>query len=187
MMTRDQFLDWVGADDARYEFDGIRPVAMPPGNATHSRIARNLLIALSTRLEGTAHEALGLDIGVATIGEAVRVPDAVVFRGPVKGTCRLVPNPLLVFEVISPHGEHVDRIVKVREYAAVPSIRRYVIVETDFVGLTVLDWTEAGQAWTAGTLIEGDRLQLPELGIEIPVAEIYEDIDFPPSGTAGAR
>jgi hypothetical protein len=74
----------------------------------------------------------------------------------------------------------MDRIVKVREYAAVDSIRRYVIVESASVGLTVHERREAGQKWTVTTAMAGDLLTLSEIGGEIPIAEIYEDVEFPP-------
>jgi Uma2 family endonuclease len=176
-MTRDQFFDWAEAQDARYEFDGFVPVAMTRGN--HNRIAFNIHTALRGRLKGSGCEPLGLDVGVATVGDTVRYPDVVVTCSPAQGGSRLVPNPVVVFEVISPTSGHMDRIVKVREYAAVDSIRRYVIVESASVGLTVHERQAAGQKWTVTTVVAGDLLLLPEIGVEIPVAELYEGVDIP--------
>jgi Uma2 family endonuclease len=186
-MTRDQFFDWAEAQDARYEFDGFEPVAMTGGNLNHNRIAFNIHRTLHGRLKGGRCEALGLDAGVATIGDTARYPDAVVTCSPAQGGSRLVPNPVVVFEVISPTSGHVDRIVKVREYAAVGSIRRYVIVESASVGLTVHERREAGQQWSVTTLMADDLLILPDIGVEIPVAEIYEGVDFSPSFLPAAR
>jgi Uma2 family endonuclease len=84
----------------------------------------------------------------------------------------------VVFEVISPTSGHIDRIVKLREYAAVDSIRRYVIVESSSIGLTVHERQAAGQKWTVTPVTAGDLLPLPEIGIEIPAAELYEGIEF---------
>ena len=179
-MTRDQFFDWAETQDARHEFDGFEPVAMTGGNLNHNRIAFNIHTALRGRLKGGGCEPLGLDAGVATIGDTVRYPDAVVTCSPVQGVSRLVPNPVVVFEVISATSGHIDRIVKVREYAAVDSIRRYVIVESASVGLTLHERQAAGQKWTVTTVMKGDLLPLSEVGVEIPIAEIYEDVDFPP-------
>ena len=179
-MTRDQFLDWAEAQEGRYEFDGFEPVAMTGGNLNHNRIAFNVHTALRARLKGGGCEPLGMDAGVATIGDTVRYPDAVVTCSPAPGVSRLVPDPVVVFEVLSPTSGHVDRIVKVREYGAVASIRRYVIVESASLGLTVHERREAGQKWTVTTVMAGDLLLLPEIGVEIPVAELYEGVDLPP-------
>jgi Uma2 family endonuclease len=178
-MTRDQFFDWAEAQDARYEFDEFKPVAMTGGNLNHNRIAFNVHRTLHSRLRGSGCEPLGLDVGVATVGDTVRYPDAVVTCSPAQGGSRLVPNPVVVFEVISATSGHVDRIVKVREYAAVDSIRRYVIVESASVGLSVHERQAAGQKWTVTTIMADDLLTVPEIGVEIPIAEIYEGVDFP--------
>jgi hypothetical protein len=79
---------------------------------------------------------------------------------------------------ISPTAGRIDRIEKVREYAAVPSIRRYVMLETMSAGLLVLHRQKADDAWMVAALTIDDMLELPEVGIKIPVAEFYEDRDF---------
>ena len=182
-MTRDQFLHWAEAQEARHEFDGFAPVAMTGGTLNHNDIALNLYHALRTRLQGTGCRPRALDAGVATVGDTVRYPDGVVTCSPAQGVSRLVPDPVVVFEVLSPTSGHMNRIVKVREYTAVASIRRYVILESASVGLTVHERRDAGQAWTVTTLMAGDLLPLPEIGVEIPVAELYEGVDFPPSAS----
>ena len=182
-MTRDQFLDWAEAQDARYEFDGFEPVAMTGGTLNHNQIAFNIHVSLRGRLGGTGCRPLGIDAGVATIGDTVRYPDGVVTCSPTQGASRLVPGPVVVFEVVSPTSGHMDRIVKVREYAAVESIRRYVIIESASVGLTVHERQEAGQKWAVTTKIADDVLLLPEIGVEIPIPELYAGVDFPPSAT----
>lgn len=180
-MTRDQFFDWADAQERRYEFDGYEPVAMTGGTVNHNQIAFNIHVALRGRLSGTGCRPFGVDLGVATIGDTVRNPDGVVTCSPVNGTSRLVPNPVVVFEVISPTSGRIDRIVKVREYAAVDTILRYIIVESGYAGLTIYERQAAEQNWTGTTTTAEDSIRLPELGIEIPVADLYEGVDFPAS------
>lgn len=112
-MTREEFFNWAPAQDVRYEFDGSRPVAMTGGSRDHSRICQNLWSALRARLRESPGEPLGPDAGLATIGDAVRYPDALVTctRGP--GTDHVIPGVVVVFEVVSPSSSRVDRIIKV--------------------------------------------------------------------------
>lgn len=182
-MTRDQFFDWAEAQGGRFEFDGFQPVAMTGGNLNHNQIAFNIHVALRRRLGGTPCRPHGMDAGVATVGDTVRYPDGVVTCLPANGLSRLVPDPVMVFEVISPTSGHMDRIVKLREYASVDSIRRYVIVESSSIGLTVHERQTAGQKWTVTSVMAGDLLSLPEIGIEIPASELYEGVEFPTSDT----
>jgi Uma2 family endonuclease len=158
---------------------------MTGGNLNHNQIAFNIHVALRGRLSGTGCRPHGMDAGVATVGDTVRYPDGVVTCSPVNGLSRLVPDPVVVFEVISPTSGHIDRIVKLREYAAVDSIRRYVIVESSSIGLTVHERQAAGEKWTVTPVMADDLMALPEIGIEIPAAELYEGIEFPTSDTGG--
>jgi Uma2 family endonuclease len=185
-MTRAQFFQWAQAQDAPYEFDGLQPVAMTGENLRHNVLHFNIHTALRQRLKGTGCRPLGADAdaGVATIGDSVRYPDALVTCTPITGDEYLTPNVVVVFEVISPTSGRTDRIVKVREYAAVPSILRYVIVESASIGLTVLERQTGDQKWTVTTLMADDTLPLPEIGIQIPIAELYEGVDFPTPETS---
>jgi Uma2 family endonuclease len=178
-MSREQFLDWAAAREERYEFDGVQPVAMTGGTTRHNIIAQNVTFALRTRLAGTPCRPLGPDVGVATTAEAVRYPDALVTCTKFADTECLVPGVVVVFEVLSPTSGRIDRIVKVREYHAVPTIRRYVILEYTSIGLTVFTRDGADDPWTATTLIADDTLQMPEIGAEIPVVDFYEGTDIP--------
>ncbi len=176
--TREQFFAWAEAQEGRYEFDGFQPVAMVGGTINHSQITLNIQAALRQRLRGTRCRPLGQDAGVATVGRAVRYPDAVVSCSKIDGLSRLLPDPVVIFEVLSESTGRVDRVTKVREYAAIPSLRRYVIVEAVNPGLLVLERTDGADNWTAKALATEDTLVMPELGIEIPVAALYEDVEF---------
>jgi Uma2 family endonuclease len=85
---------------------------------------------------------------------------------------------VVAFEVVSPTSDRTDRIEKLREYQAVRSILRYVILEHTSVGLTVHARLKGDDPWTARPLIEGDVLRMQEIGIEIPVEAFYEGTDL---------
>lgn len=187
-MTRDEFLDWVQTQELRYEFDGVQPVpmfdpsepvAMSGATANHEQTCQNIYFALRTHLSGTGCRQLGPNAGVATVGAQVRFPDALVTCTRFPGAELLMPGVVVVFEVLSPTSGRMDRIVKVQEYRAVPSIRRYVILEQLFVGLTVFERADERAVWTGSALAAGDVLRMSEIGIEVPVDEFYESVDLP--------
>jgi Uma2 family endonuclease len=177
-MSREEFFDWAEAQDGHYEFDGFAPVAMTCGTVRHSRIALNIQAALGSRLKEKRCRSLGLGAGVRTVGEAVRYPDALVTCSKVDDAAREVPGVVVVFEVLSPTSGHTDRITKLLEYRAVPSIRRYVIVEYASAALTVHARAEAGGDWITTALTSDAILMLPEIGSEIPVAELFAGTDL---------
>jgi Uma2 family endonuclease len=184
--TQEEFFTWAENQDTRYEFDGFQPVAMTGGFNNASAIGINLTTALRTRLRGSGCRPLGPDAGLETVNRAVRYPDALVTCTKFDGTDKTVPGVVVVFEVVGATADSSrrDRITKVREYAAVPSIRQYIIVESSGVGLTVMQRSTPDQVWQTTVLTHDDVLRLPEIGIEIPVSELYEDIAFPESDQA---
>jgi Uma2 family endonuclease len=178
--TQEQFFSWAETQETRYEFDGFQPVAMTGGSNNASAIGTNLIGILFGRLRGSGCRPLGPDAGVETVNSSVRYPDALVTCSRFPPDERKIPGVIVVFEIVgrSAEANRRDRIVKVREYAAVPSIRRYVIVESSGVGLTVLERSSPDQLWQTSVLTNEDILRMPEIGVEIPVAEIYESIEF---------
>ncbi len=151
---------------------------MTGGTAGHSVIIQNVHAALRGRLRGSRCRPLGPDAGVATIGAAIRYPDALVTCLPFDREATTIPGVVVVFEVLNSYTSRTDRILKVREYAAVPSIRRYVILESTGIGLTVMERERPDEAWRVTTLTGDEILRMPEIGIEIPIIEFYEDMDF---------
>lgn len=184
--TRDEFFAWAATQEGRYEFDGFEPVAMTGGTVNHAIITRSLHRALDRRLRGSGCQPLGPDAGVATVATAVRYPDALVTCATLDGEALTVAGVVVVFEVLSASTSRIDRIIKVREYAAVASIRRYVILKSTSIGLTVLERQEPDEVWRASTLTADDVLRMPEIGIEILVTEFYEGVRFPDDTATGA-
>ncbi len=171
--TAEAFLGWAESQPTRHEFDGIRPVAMTGGDLGHSRLIRNISRALANRLAGRPCDPLGPDAAIATAGDTIRHPDAVVTCTPFSDRDRLVPDPVVVFEVVSPSSVRTDRVTKLHECQAVPGIRRHIIVEPGAVAVTVLSRDHADEAFHVTGLADTDILDLPETGIEIPVADLY--------------
>jgi len=56
-----------------------------------------------------------------------------------------------------------------------------VILEHSGPGLTVHARGPGEVSWTTAALTEGDVLDMPEIGITVPVAEFYEGLEVDPS------
>jgi Uma2 family endonuclease len=177
-MSLDQFLAWEERQELRYEFDGIRPRAMTGGTLAHDQITFNVRKALDARLAGKPCRPFGPNVKVLVAG-TVRYPDAVVTCTPARFGATIADDPVVVFEVVSEDSARTDRIEKLRECQATPTIQRYVILEQKSIGAMVFSRRE--ELWTAIALTEGDTLEMPEIGVEIPLAELYTGIEFPAS------
>jgi Uma2 family endonuclease len=172
-MTVEAFLDWEERQEFRWEFDGFAPVAMTGGSVAHSAIERNLITALTTRLRGKPCQAYTSNLKIR-VADSIRYPDAFVVCSPVLPSATVVSEPVVVFEVQSPSTANIDNFVKNREYRDTPSIQRYVMLDQDQIGANV--YARVGDDWVGHLLGAGDVLAMPEIGIELPLAGLYEDL-----------
>jgi Uma2 family endonuclease len=183
-MTLAEFLAWEERQELRYEFNGFAPVAMTGGTAAHDLITFNLRKVLDARLNGKPCRPWGPNMKIVVDGRA-RYPDALVVCQPVPLTATIADNPVVVFEVVSEGSSSTDLIDKNREYRATPSIQRYVILQQTRVAAVA--FARRGQDWLSEIVAGPDAiLQLPEIDIELPLAEVYanvvaeEEQDAPP-------
>lgn len=173
-MTVAAFLAWEERQELRHEFDGIAPVAMTGGTFEHDAIQVNLIRALANRLAGTPCRVHGNSIKVEVAG-SVRYPDAFVTCGPIPRGTTVLRDPVVVFEVLSRGTARTDRMIKNRECASTASVQRHVMLEQGAVGATLFE--RAGAEWIGRILAEGDVIAMPEIGIAVPLAELYDGVD----------
>lgn len=175
--TVEQFLAWEERQELRHEFDGARPIAMTGGTFEHDAIQVNLVRALANRLDGKPCRVHGNSLKIRVMN-SIRYPDAFVTCTPVERGSMLVHEPVVIFEIIGKSTAHTDRMVKNREYAATASVRRYIMLEQ--TGPEGMMFTRSGEGsdWIGHILGEDAILRMPEIGIELPIAELYANIDF---------
>lgn len=107
---------------------------------------------------------------------SIRYLDLTVTGSPMRGGDDVVPEPIVVIEVISPSTEREDRGRKKFDYFGTPSIRQYAIIEQDERRIDL--YTRAGEHWT-DEIVAGDALlRLTSIGVAIPLDAIYEDTDL---------
>ena len=107
----------------------------------------------------------------------VRYPDGQVVCSPGAGKDTMTRNPTVLFEVLSDSTQSVDRLNKNREYRAIPSLQRYVILEQDRIAATV--HARAADGWMTQILFAGDVLAMSEISVDLPLDELYEGLDLP--------
>jgi Uma2 family endonuclease len=136
----------------------------------------NLHAALVNRLRGKPCRPHGSDLKIEVAGR-ILYPDAFVVCTPVAPRQTVVTDPVVVFEVFSDSTANTDLVEKNAEYRATPSIQRYVILERTHVA--AIAFARKGDDWI--TDIDAGRdatLGLPEIGIEVPLAELYADVEL---------
>jgi Uma2 family endonuclease len=178
-MGFDEFLVWEERQELRWEFDGFVPIAMTGGTAAHSAIQLNLYMAVGGRLRGQPCRMYTANLKIR-VGGSIRYPDAFVVCSPVSVTTLVVADPVVVFEVLGPSTASIDIGAKNEEYRDTPSIQRHVMLAQDRQQATV--FARVGDDWV-GHIVSGDAiLDMPEIAVSVPLAELYDGVSFEPHG-----
>jgi Uma2 family endonuclease len=172
----EEFLPWEERQPEKWEFLGGRPRAMTGGSRGHDRIANNLRGLLFLALRGQPCSVHGPDLRVVSPSGAAMYPDALIRCGPSDDHAMNCDDPVVVVEVLSPATAKDDLTRKRRAYKAIPGLRVIVYVSQDEPRLDLVRRREDG-GWDEDEAVEGldAVLELPEIDLRLPMAEIYED------------
>ncbi|MFD1873945.1 Uma2 family endonuclease [Hymenobacter bucti] len=92
----------------------------------------------------------------------------------------LVRQPVLIAEILSPSTAEYDRTTKFEHYQKLPSLRHYLLISQS---AWIVEWfrrDEAGQwIYTLLTGLDG-VLKILDLGLVLPLRELYDDTDVAP-------
>jgi Uma2 family endonuclease len=173
--TTESFLAWEDRQEFKYEFDGRRVIPMTGGSLAHQRIVFNLCLALMGLLGDKP--LLAAQEMRLRIGSRIRYPDVAVCAGPLDQTTRTLTDAVAIFEVLSDDTATNDRVEKLIDYAGVPSLRAYVLLEQTAMGATVFQ-RQPGSDWLASAHTSG-TLALPGIDVVVPLEDLYRGLSFP--------
>ena len=155
--------------------------AMAGGSPTHSRIKTNILGELRNRLKGNPCAPYDSDLRIKCPTGLYTYPDVSVICSELelddeqKDT---VLNPTLLIEVLSKNTEAYDRGKKFDHYRTIPSLREYVLVSQEEPMIQRFLRND-DNTWTMNAVTDlNQSIRLQSLGIEIPLAEVYERVEF---------
>jgi Uma2 family endonuclease len=164
----ERFLAWEEQQEGKHEFDGARIIEMTGGSRAHQRIVFNIVRLLSERLDPEAFDAVQ-EMRFEIAGK-VRYPDVAVCAGRIPNHVRTLRDAVVVFEVLSEDTAETDRDEKRIDYAQLAGMGRYVLLEQTRRAAVVLN--RVGGAWVETQVTTG-TIALPEIGIDLPLDEIY--------------
>ena len=188
--TVEEYFALEEQSDIRHEYyhgeifpvDGFDSVeAMAGGTKSHNRLIQNCAFALRTGLQGGPCEVFAENVKLALSGnQHFNYSDVVVSCDPTDDDPRTVHTPVLVIEVLSKSTEARDRGWKFEQYQALPSLQQYVLVSQYRMQVDSFVRTNHGTWELTPLRLPDDILQVPALGLSIPMTAIYERISLGP-------
>lgn len=175
--TVDEWLEFEKTAEVRHEYYFGKLLPMPGGTKRANRIAGNIRKILDDTLYKRGFDLFDHDIKVEVLADDIyRYPDLVAAPVVDDEHEYIVKHPVFVAEIASDKSGHRDRIKKRKEYFAVPSLWYYLIADQDEMLVELHTRTEDGR-WEMHYFTEPeDVVQLPRLGVEFSVADVYERV-----------
>ena len=182
LVSADDYLAWESQQPYKYELIDNRIYPMTGASLSHNYISVKLAVALDSRLsdKGCAVYTSDMRVQVEQSG-TYTYPDLVVLCSEP----RLRPyaeqdtllNPTLLFEILSPSTELIDRKQKHTQYLQIPSLRGYFLVSQ---GKPLIEaHTRKADDWRLRFFSGLDAtLVIPAPACEIPLSAIYRQVSF---------
>ena len=170
----------------RHEYmDGVM-YARAGASEEHHGVELNLITALHSGLRGKPCQSctpnMKLKVTSPATGEVEFVyPDSMVCcdptdRGIADGHA-FRERPSVIFEISSPSTRLKDALGKRTAYLAIPTVTAYIRLEQDRAE-AVID-RRVGEVWREEKVTGVDGIiDLPAIGIQLPLAALYEGMDF---------
>jgi Uma2 family endonuclease len=177
-MTTTEFLAWPPDPTGRHFqlIDG-EPVAMAPASRTHGAIQSEVGRLLGNHLRAQGSSCLVITApGVVPRVRAdwnVREPDLAVACSPDDPTERLLRDPVLLVEILSPSNE-AETWANVWAYTTIPSVQEILVLRSLEIGGELLRrgtdglWPERGVLFGAD-----DEVVLTSVGGSFRAADFY--------------
>jgi Uma2 family endonuclease len=167
---------------SKHEYVAGEVYAMAGARNVHNLIASNILGELYSRLRGRPCRGYNSDTKIRIQFPAhtrFYYPDALVVCRENPPNDSFQENPAVVVEVLSPRTDRIDKLEKKEAYLSLASLSAYLLVEQQ--APKVLVYRRADMEFVREDY-EGMSafIPLPEIGIDLPLFEIYNSVEFLP-------
>lgn len=182
LLSVEDYLAGEMASPIKHEYLGGVVYAMAGARNVHNRITTNTQIALGSRLKGKRCWPYNSDtkIRIRLPGQTrFYYPDIPVICGSNPPSDSFQDAPTALVEVLSRKTRRVDEGEKKDAYLTIPTLAVYMLIEQETPAVLVYRRTMNG---FAREVYEGLQavIPLPEMETELPLAEIYDTVEFIP-------
>jgi Uma2 family endonuclease len=176
----DEYLKGEEVSEIKHEYVRGQVFAMSGASRAHNLIAGNIYALLRNYLRGSGCRTFISDMKVRLTtarqnSDLFYYPDVVVTCNPEDNKKFFLTSPRLIFEVLSPSTEAIDRREKRLNYQNLDSLQEYILVSQDEQKVEIYRKDSEGN-WLMKILDRRDDLELESINLKIAIADIYEDV-----------
>jgi Uma2 family endonuclease len=93
-----------------------------------------------------------------------------------RGRVQAIQSPRFLVEVLSPTTELTDRMWKLKNYCAHPTIEEYVLIDSQ--ALKIESYHQEQNKWSYEAFENTEAITLHSLGVHFSLADAYIDVEF---------
>lgn len=179
-MTVEEFLSWEDGTDTRYELIGGVVYAMAPPAPAHGRIAARLGGFIDAALRSRPPCFVQSEAGIVRPDhdDTCYIADLAIACQPLRPEDRLMRDPLLIVEILSPSTTAFDRQTKIPDYRRISTVQEILLLDSQSVFAEVL--RREGDHWIT-EIVQGPAatLSLNSVPVTIAMSDLYEGIPLP--------
>jgi Uma2 family endonuclease len=182
LMSIEDYLAGELKSPIKHEFLGGVVYAMAGARNSHNLIEGNIFAIAHARLRGKRCRPWNSNTKLRIhLPAQVRFyyPDNSIICEPNPPDDSFQDKPVVIFEVISKRTRRIDEGEKKDAYLTIPSLAVYALVEQETAAIVAFRRTPAGFVREVHAGLDA-VLPLPEVEINLPLAEIYEGVTFTP-------
>ena len=183
--TLEEYAELEKSSEERLEYFEGNVWSMAGASPNHEEVSANVITALKIALRGRGCRVFGPNLRVKVPSyQPYRYPDVTALCGqPIYEDfygLQVLINPSLIVEVLSPSTEAFDLSYKFTYYKSIESFTEYLLITQDRPHV-VLYTKQNDYGWLQREFNSlDDKIFLSSLNCEISVADIYDNIEFPP-------
>lgn len=176
----ERYLELENAATEKHEYYQGEIFAMSGAKGKHIIISKNLMVSLGSKLKGHPCQPYGSDIRIHIEKNTLfTYPDISIICGDMLSLNNddwNFLNPTIIFEILSPSTKNYDRGEKFKLYQDIPTLRGYILVDSESVIVEAWFVTNEGNWVMTEYNAIVDHLHLPIIDVTIPLSDIYEGI-----------
>jgi Uma2 family endonuclease len=178
-MSVDDYFEYDGTRDIRYEYVGGYLYAMVGASRRHNLIVANIGGILWQATRGSECQAFSSAMRVKIAGDAYYYPDVVVTCDPEDTDTYMLVRPCLVVEVLSHTTRERDQREKLLSYRQIPSLGAYLVVHQEEMWIE-RHWRDHNGGWQRSDVIGLESsVPLPCPELDLALADIYANLPDP--------
>jgi Uma2 family endonuclease len=177
-LTAEEYLEYEKDADQKHEYFMGEIFAMAGAGVRHNVIFSNVFIQLGVSLKGKPCRPYGSDM-------RIHIPQNTLFTYPdISIICgELIPSdkdadtatlPSVLIEILSSSTKNYDRGIKFKLYRDIPSLKEYILIDAESIGVEVFRVNEHGHWELEEYKTIHETLAVHTVEASLPLVEIYE-------------